>query len=213
MPRKPADTIEAEPQAPSADMGGMRLPLTAVAQRRRVPVARPDSPVVCEGVFAEVDTGPRGKVDLLFLHEVPLLRRKLSAQNPGGDSPRVFPGFPEAVERIRPFTAERMIEEYARLEGRYVFDKPGGREGEQLDLLTDFYGSRHNNRLAEVMRILAAGWRQISADLIDEVETISEEQIDELLRLVDPYWKDQPGNGRIEFESFEPSGRGAVVGG
>lgn len=203
-------TAEADPEydLPVAD----RLPLQAQPARRRLPVAEQHLPVVCSSIYALVSTGARGKLDAIPLHEVPLLMRKLRLQEPAGETPRVMAEFPEHRDRRKPLTMPQLRAEYARLVDRYSFDKPGSHNGETTNLVADFYGNGLGVLRSSMLR-LEAGLRQIRQDL-GEDETISDEQMQELVKLADEEFDmDAGGTGEIDYQPFEPAGRGAVVGG
>lgn len=210
---KPVDSPTAGPHEAPADQRG-RLPLHAQPVRRRIAPDKQDLPIVCSSTYALVSTGPRGKLDAIPLHEVPLLRRKLQLQEPAAETPRVLAEFPEHLDRVRGKNLVQLREEYARLVERYSFDKPNSNNGEQVNLVADFYGSNLTNLRTAMIR-LEQGYQQIHADLGPE-DQMSDEQMEELVALADPDFDlNSGGTGEIEYQPFEPgvAGNGAVVGG
>jgi hypothetical protein len=195
-------------EAPAAD----RLPLQAQPARRRVTAAK-DEPTVCASTYAIVSTGQRGKIDTIPLHEVPLLRRKIQLQEPAAETPKVLAEFPEHLDRYRPKKMADLRAEHARLVERYTFDKPASNNGEQINLVADFYGSNLTN-LRNAMVRLEQGMRQIAGALKDD-EALSDEQMEELVALAcDPDFDlNSGGEGQIEYQEFEPGlkGQGFVV--
>ena len=166
---------------------------TTVRAARGRPAA--DQPVAA-AVFATVTTsGPRGKLNLVALHEIPLLRRKLQLQ--AGDSVELLGQWPAHVDRIRARTAAALNDEYARLLGLYRFEKPDGREGEVTDLVMDLYGPAHQGRLVAVMRRQEEAWRTLADELGLDGEP-SAEQLEALVALAEPE-ADYGGDG-IPYE-------------
>ena len=205
-----ADTPEDMPTGMGAGAED-RLPLQAQPRQRKMTESPRENPVLVSVVYAVVSTGSRGKVDMIGLHEIPLLRRKLRLQDPSSELPKIMAEWPEYHARTRPKTAADLRLEYDRLKGLYEFDKPNGREGETVNLLADVYGT-NLRQLLEAMKRIEKGWKQIEGDLQAD-QQISDEQMEELVTLADPdYFLAGDGNGESEaWQSFEPVGAGAVV--
>lgn len=188
------------------------LPLSAAPAKRKGNNGLPAGatlPVVASEIFAIVTTGYKGQIDIVPLHEVPLLRRKRQLQQPGGEVAKVLAEYPEHLDRVRKLTAPQLRDTYARLKERYEFDKPGGKEGETVDLVAQFYGIGLRN-LQSTMRRLEAGYRQIMDSLAAD-EVMSDEQLEELVRFADPDFDIEGGTGELAYEPFEPAGAGNVV--
>lgn len=215
-PRDPEQPIPMghDQDTPAEQPAASRLPLHAQPMRRKVLATSQQLPTVCSALYAIVSTGARGKIDAIPLHEVPLLRRKIQLQEPAAETPRVLAEFPEHLDRLRPKTLVQLREEYARLVERYSFDKPNSNNGEQVNLVADFYGGGLANLRTAMIR-LEQGFRQITGDLGPE-DQLSDEQMEELVAVADPDFDlGSGGTGEIPYEPFEPGvkGNGAVVGG
>ncbi|MFW6340821.1 MAG: hypothetical protein ACOC0Q_08135 [Wenzhouxiangella sp.] len=129
-----------------------------------------------------VTDGDRPAMETLGLHEVVLARRKLQMHS---CSLRLMGEWPEAVERLQPLGAADLTEEYARLQARYTYDRPDGREGETVDLVMDVYGPAHQRRLLTVMRRIEEAWREMEATLEEDQEP-PEEYLRAIADLADP---------------------------
>lgn len=172
----------AKAKTPPADTAA---PTTPDAKR---PVRREgtsgEAPVIARKVFILAHTsGERAALADVALHEIPLLRRKIPLL--GGNDLKVLGEWPENVDRVRNLTSEMVREEYTTLENRYTFDKPGGREGEQVNLLGDVYGPLTSGRLIAVMRRLEVAWRKMMAQ-VPEGEEPTEDAIEDVLKLAEP---------------------------
>jgi hypothetical protein len=200
-----------EPQNQEAMPNGDRLPLQAQPKQRKMQESPRNNPAVTSVVFAVVSTGARGKVDMVGLHEIPLLRRKLRMQDPSSELPKIMAEWPEGLSRSRPKTAIDLRAEYERLKGLYEFDKPNGRDGETVNVLADIYGT-NLRQMVDAMRRIEQGWKQIESELQDD-QQISDEQMEELVTLADPdYFLADNGSGEAQaWESFVPAGAGNVV--
>lgn len=190
------------------------LPLRAQPARRKVAIANVQLPVIAHKVYALVTTGLKGKIDHIPLHEIPLLRRKLFMQDGVSEKPLVLAEWQDiALERARPMTSIDVREEYKRLLGIYKFEKPGS-DGEEINVLAEFYGTKIRE-LVDVMNRLYRGYKQLNRDLAAN-ETLSDEQLEELVNLADPDFEYDFVNNDMsadipDFESFEPKGAGAVI--
>lgn len=144
-----------------------------------------DAPIVVRKVFILVtsDNGNRSSLADVPLHEVPLLRKKVPGT--GGSELKVLGEWPPTAERFRGLTAAQLRDEYETLRTRYTYDKPGGREGESVDLMMDFYGPFNQRRLYDVMRRLEKAWREMMRDVADGDQP-TPEQIEEVLALAQP---------------------------
>lgn len=144
-----------------------------------------DAPHVVRKVFILVHTtgGNRAALADVPLHEVPLLRKKIPAL--GGNELKVLGEWPATADRIRGLNATQLREEYEVLRDRYTYDKPGGREGDQVDLMMDVYGPLNQGRLVTVMRRLEKAWVEMERGLEDGKQP-TEEQIEEILALAEP---------------------------
>lgn len=200
---------QASPNAAVPPAAG--LTLHAQPQRRRVAPANANLPIIASVVFAIVSTGAKGKIDIVPLHEVPLLRRKIALQEPASETPKVLAEYPSHLDRVRGKTMLDLRSEYARLIDRYKFEKPNGREGEEVNLVADFYGTGLGQLRATMLRI-EQGWKQIKAGVGEDQEP-SDEQLEELVTLADPDFELSGGTGDgIEYQPYEPAGAGSVVG-
>ena len=192
-----------EPEAP-------KFQFQASPKRKAVAPELQNLPPIVHRVYAIVSTGEKGKIDIVALHELPLLRRKIALEGPGSPMPVALAEYPPQLDRMRVLTVNDLREESKRLEEKYLIDKPGGQNGEQVNLLADFYGTGLRG-LLEAMRRLEAGFRQIQKSL-GEDEAISDEQIEELARLADPDADldglGLDGSGVSDYREFEPSGHG-----
>lgn len=144
-----------------------------------------DAPHVVRKVFILVESrnGNRSALKDVALHEVPLLRRKVPAT--GGTELKVLGEWPTTAERVRGLTAVQLREEYETLRDRYTYDKPGGREGDIVDLMMDIYGPLNQGRLVAVMRRLEKAWREMLSE-VEAGELPTEEQIEDVLKLAEP---------------------------
>ena len=183
----------------------------AEPRRQRRGPAEVQESIIARAIFVTVttDVGSRGKMDMLALHEVPLLRRKIKLQEPGAGKPMATYEWPATVPRSRPLTARNLMEEMGRLRDRYIFEKPNGREGETVNLLADLYGNA--DALLHTIRKLEKGWLAIHASLAPG-ETVSDDQIEELLAHADMESAMMESTGVIAYAEAEPFGAGAVIG-
>jgi hypothetical protein len=195
--------VATEPEAP-------KFAFQASPKRKTVAPELQNLPTIVHRVYAIVSTGEKGKIDIVALHELPLLRRKIALEGPGSPMPVALAEYPPHLDRMRALTVNDLRDEGKRLEEKYLIDKPGGQNGEQVNLLADFYGTGLRG-LRDAMRRLEAGYRQIQAS-IGEDEAISDEQIEELARLADPDADldglGLDGSGGSAYSEFEPEGRG-----
>jgi hypothetical protein len=202
---------EVAPEAP-------KFAFQAQPKRKTVAIEDQKLPTLVSRVYALVSTGEKGKIDIVALHELPLLRRKIALEAPGSPMPEAMAEYPPHLDRLRALTVNDLREEHKRLGEKYLIDKPGGQNGEQVNLLTDFYGNGLRG-LRDAMLRLEAGYRQIQ-DSLGEDEAVSDEQIEELARLADPDADldglGLDGSGGSAYSEFEPvrggSNAGYVVG-
>jgi len=126
-------------------------------------------------------TGERAAITDVPIHEVILLRRKVP--HLGGNKVDLVGEWPSTAERTRGLTIAEVRDEYEKLKNRYTYDKPGGQEGDQVDLVMDVYGP-NPRRMVEVMRRVHAAWKKLAEQLGDKEPT--PEQLEELVALAEP---------------------------
>lgn len=126
-------------------------------------------------------TGERSAISDVPLHEVILLRRKVP--HLGGNKVDLVGEWPSTADRTRGLTVAEVRDEFEKLRNRYTYDKPGGQDGDQVDLVMDVYGP-NPRRLVEVMRRTHAAWQKLEATLGDKEPT--PEQLEELVALAEP---------------------------
>lgn len=153
--------------------------------RRRTESNGATLPIVTAKVYVLAAIKTRGgKINHFPLHEIPLLRRKVRMQMPGS-SVEVLAEWPDVpMPRERFLNAQQLRDEYDRLVGWYKFTRPGGRDSDEVNLVSDLYGNGLGG-LRDAMTRLYRGWKQIQSSLgVDE--QLSDEQMDELVKLADP---------------------------
>jgi hypothetical protein len=151
---------------------------------------------IAHSVFVEVATGgKRPAQELIALHEIPLLERKLRAMQSSITSIGLSQNLSPKVENhkqvlskpqatIREHIGIGEVEEiFQRLSGRYRFLPEGAREGDEVDLVEQVYGIGTNGvkALAITMRKLHAGYVELVKNLPDEQEAPTEDELKDLI--------------------------------
>jgi hypothetical protein len=167
-PRKDAD-----PANPTLDDDGS------------APVNR--SKTIARSVFIHVEsTAKLGGLDVVALHRVPLLRRKLAVDG----ELRLIGEWPDQTDRRRDLDASGLHEEYNRMRGEFIYEANAGddgRRGDTVDLLTDFYGSPTSGRLVAIMRKLDAAFASLEKHLAETGEKHpTPTQLEEIVALASP---------------------------
>lgn len=136
-------------------------------------------------VYTHAQTsGERAALAVVPLHEMPLLRRKVTAL--GGNNVELVTEWPDHVMRIQPVSLAQLNDEYARLVEVYTYDAPSGKaDGEQINLMMDFYGPAHQGRLLAVMRRLEDAFRAKMEEL-GPGKLPSKEDLEEIVALAEP---------------------------
>lgn len=143
--------------------------------------------VIARQVFVHVEsTAKRGGLDVVALHRIPLLRRKLQVDG----EVRLIGEWPDNTDRRRDMDGIALREEYRRMQGEYIYETGNpedGRRGDMVDLVTDFYGAPTSGRLVAVMRKLESAWTKLEAHLAKTGEKFpTPQQIEEVLALAAP---------------------------
>lgn len=135
------------------------------------------APVIATAVFVEVATGgKRPGQDLVPLHEIPLLERKVRASNSSIESitlssshapGRKNPTRPQAL--TRGLTLAEIEELFVRLNQRYTFLPEGAKEGDEINVVETVYGTGKDGvkALAITMRKLAAAFEPFMDEMGD----------------------------------------------
>ena len=146
-------------------------------------------------IFVEVATGgKRPAQELIALHEIPLLERKLRSMAssveriglPRYQTPKVE-GLKQIVSKAEAVIHEHSLYEvdgiFSRLCGRYRFLPEGAREGDEIDLVEQVYGTGTNGlkQLAITMRKLHAGYVKMIKELPDDQEAPDEADLKDLI--------------------------------
>jgi hypothetical protein len=143
--------------------------------------------VIARQVCVHIEsTAKRGGLDVVALHRIPLLRRKLSVDG----EVRLIGEWPDNTDRRRSLDALGMQEEYRRMQELFVYETGNpedGRRGDMVDLVTDFYGAPTSGRLVAVMRKLDAAWTALEQQLAKTGEKFpTPQQMEEIVALASP---------------------------
>lgn len=143
--------------------------------------------VIANAVFIHVEsTAKLGGLDVVALHRIPLLRKKLQVDG----EVRLIGEWPAQTDRRRPLDAAGMHDEYNRMRELFIYDTNSGedgRRGDVVDLLTDFYGSPTSGRLVAVMRKLDAAFAELEKHLAQTGEKYpTPTQLEDILALASP---------------------------
>lgn len=143
--------------------------------------------VIANAVFIHVEsTAKLGGLDVVALHRVPLLRKKLAVDG----ELRLIGEWPAQTDRRRPLDAMGMHDEYRRMQDLFVYETNSGedgRRGDVVDLMTDFYGAPTSGRLVAIMRKLDAAFAKLEEHLVKTGEKYpTPTQLEDIIALTAP---------------------------
>jgi hypothetical protein len=160
--------------------------------------------VIANAVFIHVEsTAKLGGLDVVALHRIPLLRKKLSVDG----ELRLIGEWPANTDRRRPLDAMGMHDEYRRMQELFVYETNSGedgRRGDVVDLMTDFYGAPTSGRLVAIMRKLDAAFAALEEHLAKTGEKHpTPTQLEDIIALT------APENDFADGIPYDPAGASA----
>ena len=143
--------------------------------------------IIANAVFIHVEsTAKLGGLDVVALHRIPLLRKKLAVDG----ELRLIGEWPAQTDRRRGLDAAGMHDEYRRMQEMFVYETNSGedgRRGDVVDLMTDFYGGTTSGRLVAIMRKLDAAFAKLEGHLAKTGEKYpTPSQLEDIIALAAP---------------------------
>lgn len=174
---------------------------TASTSTTEIEAPRAPGRIIANSVFIHVEsTAKLGGLDVVALHRIPLLRKKLAVDG----EVRLIGEWPAQTDRRRGLDAAGMHDEYNRMRELFIYDTNSGedgRRGDVVDLLSDFYGAPTSGRLVAVMRKLDAAFASLEKHLAQTGEKFpTPTQLEDILALA------SPENDFAEGIPYEPAG-------
>lgn len=117
-------------------------------------------------------TAKLGGLDIIGIHEVPLMRKKLLHDG----EVRLIGEWPPNTPRFRDMNAPMLGEAYQRMRDRYAWEDPNAAPGTNpvVDLTVDLYGPPAQSRLVPVLRRIEVAFRKLLAAKGEEFPTPQE---------------------------------------
>lgn len=114
-------------------------------------------------------TAKLGGLDIIGIHEVPLMRKKLLHDG----EVRLIGEWPPNTPRFRDMNAPMLGEAYQRMRDRYAWEDPNAAPGTNavVDLTVDLYGPPAQSRLVPVLRRIEVAFRKLLAAKGEEFPT------------------------------------------
>lgn len=162
--------------------------------------------IIANAVFIHVEsTAKLGGLDVVALHRIPLLRKKLAIDG----ELRLIGEWPANTDRRRPLDAGGMHDEYRRMQELFVYETNSGedgRRGDVVDLMTDFYGAPTSGRLVAIMRKLDTAFAALEEHLVKTGEKFpTPTQLEDIIALA------APENDFADGIPYDPAGASATA--